>query len=122
MLSDSLKNKIIALLQPHKPQKIILFGSHARGDANADSDIDLMVVLDTNQYPKNFREKMDLYLPVSRSLTQLNEQIPIDLIVHSKPMHDKFLELNSMFAREIINKGVILYEATDTRMAQPSTR
>lgn len=122
MISDSLKNEIIALLQPHKPQKIILFGSHARGDANADSDIDLMVVLDTNQYPKNFHEKMEMYLPVSRSLTQLNEQIPIDLIVHSKPMHDKFLELDSMFAREITNNGVILYEAADTRMAQTSTR
>lgn len=29
------------------PEKIILFGSHARGDANQDSDLDLIVVMDT---------------------------------------------------------------------------
>lgn len=29
-----------------RPQRIILFGSHARGDAREDSDIDLLVVVD----------------------------------------------------------------------------
>ncbi|NOY61105.1 MAG: nucleotidyltransferase domain-containing protein [Calditrichaeota bacterium] len=116
MLSNSIKNKIIALLQPHKPQKIILFGSHARGDANADSDIDLMVVLDTNKYPKNFHEKMEMYLPVSSSLSPLKENIPIDLIVYTRPMYDKFLKLNSMFSREILKSGVTLYEINHSRM------
>jgi len=122
MISDSLKNRIIALLQPHKPQKIILFGSHAREDANADSDIDLIVVLDTNRYPKNFREKMEITLPVSSSLSPLKEKIPIDLIVYTRPMYDKFLRLNSMFSREILKSGVTLYEINHLRMDRQSVR
>ncbi len=33
------------------PEKIILFGSHARGDAQPDSDVDLLVIMDSDQHP-----------------------------------------------------------------------
>ena len=33
-----------------------------------------------------------------------------DLIVHTKPMHDKFLQLGSMFSKEILKRGEVLYE------------
>jgi predicted nucleotidyltransferase len=33
------------------PEKIILFGSHARGHARPDSDVDLMVVMDSDEHP-----------------------------------------------------------------------
>jgi hypothetical protein len=34
----------------------------------------------------------------------------VDLIVHTKAMHRKFIETDSMFAREILQKGKVLYE------------
>ena len=33
------------IVREFRPEQVILFGSHARGDAGADSDVDLLVVL-----------------------------------------------------------------------------
>jgi uncharacterized protein len=35
-----------------KPQRVILFGSQARGEASRDSDIDLLVIVDDNAPPE----------------------------------------------------------------------
>lgn len=40
---DRIVKRIVAKFQP---QQVILFGSQARGDATADSDVDLLVVMD----------------------------------------------------------------------------
>jgi hypothetical protein len=36
--------------------------------------------------------------------------MPIDLIVHTLKMHEEFLRQGSMFAREITERGEVLYE------------
>ncbi len=47
-------------------------------------------------------------MKVSRALNDLQKIIPIDIITHTKKMHEKFIELNSLFAREITQSGVRL--------------
>jgi len=54
---------------------------------------------------------MQSYLKVASRLRELNKRVPIDLIVHTKPMHDAFIQLDSMFAREVMTRGHVLYEA-----------
>jgi hypothetical protein len=44
-------------------------------------------------------------------LTDITGNIPIDLIVYSKPMYTKFNELCSLFSKEVSQKGIVLYEA-----------
>jgi len=92
------------------PLKIILFGSYAHGNPSKDSDIDLLVVTNDNHYPKNYKEKMEKYLNVSTLLNQFKKNIPIDLIVHTIPMHKRFIELGSMFSKEILKNGKVIYE------------
>ena len=91
--------------------RVILFGSYASGTPVAGSDIDLLVVLDSDDYPETYREKSELYLQVSRIIRDIRQQIPVDLIVQTRAMYEKFVEMDSLFAREIREKGKVLYEA-----------
>ncbi|MBC8485438.1 MAG: nucleotidyltransferase domain-containing protein [Bacteroidetes bacterium] len=104
-------------LQSLNPYLILLFGSYAYGSPHDDSDIDLLVVTNDNFMPQNFQEKTEIYLKIKQQIREINKQVAIDLLVYTIPMYQKFIELNSSFAREIINKGKILYESNNTTMA-----
>jgi uncharacterized protein len=101
---------IVEKLIQTQPEKIILFGSYANGEPTADSDLDILVVTGENIIPNSFSEKSKIYLRISNSIADIKKVFPIDLIVHTKAMHEKFIELNSLFARELLTNGKILYE------------
>lgn len=102
--------------------KVILFGSFAYGQPDQDSDIDLIVITKDEFFPKNYEEKSKLYQKVSNLLTDFSGKIPIDLIVYTKAMFDKFIVMGSLFSKEILQNGVILYEADHEGMAEQSQR
>lgn len=104
-------NMISRLISGLNVYKIILFGSYASGESSKESDIDLMVVLNENTLPANYDEYMTIYLRVSSLILDIRRENPVDLIVHTRKMHEKFIELKSMFSKEILKHGRILYEA-----------
>ena len=106
---DKIKDEIVERLMPLDPDKIILFGSYAYGTPCDDSDIDLYVVTNDDYIPQSYREKLDLKLRISRAIKDLQKIIPIDVITHTKKMHEKFIETNSSFSREILQNGVKIY-------------
>jgi predicted nucleotidyltransferase len=87
------------------PRKIILFGSYGYGTPTADSDVDLLVILDTLARPA------DRYLRVSRLLRP--RPFPLDLLVKTPAEIAQALERNDAFIREIIAQGRVLYERVD---------
>jgi len=105
---NHLKSLIIERLKPLNPEKIILFGSYAYGKPNEDSDIDLYIVTNDNIMPKNWKEKNAIQLKYSRQLRDLQKIIPIDIIVHTKQMYEKFKNINSSFYKYDIQKGQLL--------------
>ena len=109
-LSDELATRITDALTPLRPEKVILFGSYAWGQPTEDSDIDLYVVTQDDVMPAGYEERMQNHLKVASLLRALNKQVAIDLIVHTRPMHDAFVRLDSMFAREVMTRGQVLYE------------
>ena len=104
---------IVERLKKIDPLKIVLFGSYAYGSPHENSDVDLLVVTNDDFVPKTFSEKNAIYLGVSELLLDFKKSIPIDLIVHTKAMHRKFIELGSMFSKTIRTSGKVLYEKTD---------
>ncbi|WP_305045404.1 nucleotidyltransferase domain-containing protein [Geoalkalibacter sp.] len=111
MMNEEVKTEIVERLKAIDPAKIILFGSHAWGDPTKDSDIDLYVVTKDDFMPQSWGEKHRVYLRVAKAMQDIMRRYPTDLIVHTRPMHQKFLELNSSFSREIVAKGQKLYES-----------
>lgn len=107
-LSGDLETRIKDALTPLCPEKVILFGSYAWGRPTEDSDIDLYVVTQDDFMPATWRQKRDIVRAVSNRILDLRIQYAIDLLVHTKPMHRKFIEIDSSFARQIMNEGVRL--------------
>ncbi|WP_417913163.1 nucleotidyltransferase domain-containing protein [Candidatus Electronema sp. TJ] len=95
------------------PYKIILFGSYADETFSDDSDIDLVVVLDSSKISKDYEEKMQNKLLVRRNIYGLTKQIPIDLVVYTKGEYDILSQNNASFFQEIKKKGKVLYEKAD---------
>jgi len=99
-------------LKELKPYKVILFGSYARGNPTEDSDLDVLVVLDSNEFARTFKEQNTRYLLASNAVREINYQIPMDILVYSKAEYDYFNEQDTSFFKDIRNTGKILYEKT----------
>jgi predicted nucleotidyltransferase len=108
-LSDALETQIKEALAPLHPDKVILFGSYAWGQPTEDSDIDLYVVTRDDFMPATWREKRDVVRAVSNCMLDLRMRYSIDLLVHTKPMHRKFVEIDSSFARR--SRSRVLFKA-----------
>lgn len=108
MLAKDTENRIVNALKPLEPDMVILFGSYAWGEPRRDSDLDLYVVTKDEGLPASFRERNKLYQRYAHALESLYEDISVDLIVHTKSMHRKFIELDSLFCKKIMKSGVPL--------------
>ena len=86
--------------------KVILFGSHSRGQASTDSDVDLLVVMPVQGEP---------YRQAAKILSATRASFPLDVIVRSPRSVEKRLAMGDCFMRDIIEKGVVVYEAPATR-------
>lgn len=92
-------NNIIFALKEINPQKIVLFGSYAYGRPNPNSDIDLLVVVDTDKSFHARIQQLRLLLPKDK---------PIDLIVLTPQEYQKAKGVNPLVS-EIDSKGRVLY-------------
>jgi len=85
-----------------KPEKVILFGSHAYGRPKKDSDIDLMVIMNTR------KNTLDAAAEVRCAV---QHSFPIDIIVRTPKQIERRLKWGDSFIREVTEKGRVLYEA-----------
>ncbi len=99
------------------PYLVILFGSYAYGKPHKDSDIDLLVVINEEFLPRTFSEKEDLYITVGQHIIDISKKVPVDLIVYTVPMYNQFIESGSSFSKEVLSRGIVLYESKHKAMA-----
>ena len=85
--------------------QIILFGSYARGDYNADSDIDIMILLDISDMELKAYSRQLSYMTYDFNL---DNDIDIKPIAKSQAHFNKWSE-NYPFYRSIQKEGVVLY-------------
>lgn len=97
-------------LKKLEPYKVILFGSYAKGTATENSDLDVLVVLNSNERSKNFDELIDRGKPVSAAVRDLRKIMPMDLIVYTLAEFEYLRKEKDCFVEEIIETGTVLYE------------
>ena len=90
------------LKKEYHAEKVILFGSYARGEATKDSDVDILVIAPTSE---RFFERM---ATVKRLIRDLRNGLPIAPIVLTQEEIDKRVEIRDQFIREILEEGIAL--------------
>jgi len=98
------------IVEKFDPEKIILFGSHAYGHPKPWSDVDLLVVMETNLTPRQQR------LEISRQF--YHRPFSLDIKVRTPADLAWRLEQGDFFLREVVRKGKVLYERPDSGVGQ----
>lgn len=90
-----------------KPQRIVLFGSYAYGTPNADSDVDLLVI-------KEYRGRE--HAAALQIRLAIDATFPLDLLVRRQKEIDWRIANYDFFLKEIMEKGLVLYDADHPRV------
>ncbi len=85
-----------------RPQRVILFGSYARGQATDDSDVDLLVIMDHDK-SRNVDQAIAMRL-------RTDAPFPMDLLVKRPTEVTDRLAMNDSFIKGILDDGEVLYE------------
>jgi len=86
--------------------KIILFGSYARGDYDSDSDIDIMVLLNSG------KRNLTVFDTVIASLISdycINYDVLFTIILRERQQFDEYSDVLP-FYKNVLKEGIILYE------------
>jgi len=89
------------LIEEYDPEKIILFGSRAEGKDSEGSDIDLVIVKETDKRPLDRRIEVETLLA--------DRAVPMDLIVYTPDEITRLYSIGSPFVEELVEKGRLLY-------------
>jgi len=93
------------LLIDYEPQKVILFGSYAYDHPGSDSDIDLLIIKETEE------RFIDRWVSVRRLLSDPRRMIPLEAIVLTPQEVSRHLANGDQFLADILEKGKVLYAA-----------
>ena len=99
---EEVKNRLI---KTYDPIAIYLFGSYAWGSPTEDSDLDLLIVVDTSN-----ERSFDRTRPGQRALFGLG--VSKDMIVYTKEEFEKYAENITTLCHKIKNDGKVLYART----------
>jgi predicted nucleotidyltransferase len=89
------------IIKEYRPDKIILFGSAARGELEGGSDADFLIIKKETPYYGADR---------IRELSRLiKRNIPIDLLVYRPEEFEKRLKMGDPFLKAILKEGKVLY-------------
>jgi predicted nucleotidyltransferase len=93
-----------ALVDAFSPERVILFGSFARGDQNRASDVDLVVVAST---PLAFHERIGRALA---SCYSASTRLPVEALVYTPEEWARMVAKQSSFATLVLREGLVLYD------------
>ena len=103
MKAASTIDRVLNELIGYEPEKIILFGSVARGETDEFSDIDLIVIKDTDR-------------PFFQRLADVNDFLPrdlaIDVLVYTPGEFEAMVEEGNPFIERALEGGQVLYQKT----------
>lgn len=103
MIDSALIERITrTIVERFNPKRIVLFGSHARGDADPESDIDLFIEMESDKRPP------ERIMEVSRAFGL--RDWPMDIVVYTPDEMARFKKIRGTLASIVDAEGKVLYE------------
>jgi predicted nucleotidyltransferase len=103
MTQDDLLEQVTrTIVERFHPKRIVLFGSHARGDAGSDSDLDLFIEMQTSRRPP------ERAIEVSAAFGL--RPWPLDVVVYTPKEVQRLRGVNGTLLSVIEKEGKVLYE------------
>ena len=99
-VADEITRRILATVQP---QRVLLFGSGARGELSQDSDLDILVIMREEVHRRQLAQK------IYRNLRGLGT--PVDIIVVTEADVKNYGDKPGMILRPALKEGQVLYDA-----------
>lgn len=93
--------QIVNALKPYDPERIILFGSAARGDADEHSDIDIAVIKETSE---RFLDRLGQVYGL------IKPHYALDVLVYTPDEFAEMRDAGNSFIEEILCDGIIVYD------------
>ncbi len=105
-MQDSQEIKLMTecIVREYQPDKIILFGSRARGDAEEQSDVDLLVISDREKNLPRYKRGLDVRVLLSQF------QLPKDILFYTHEDVERWRDVPQTFIHTVLNEGRVLYE------------
>lgn len=100
-----MENNLTALLdglRRYQPQRIILFGSAARGEADSESDLDVLVIKETKEPFVDRLETVAQLCPPG---------VHADILVYTPGELQRMIDEENPFIAQALNEGKVIYEA-----------
>jgi predicted nucleotidyltransferase len=101
-LPEKVQEIIRRIAEGYDPEKIIIFGSYARGDWNEESDLDILVVKETEESPFDRIGAVSVFC--------WPRELAMDILVKTPTEIEDELRRRELFTREIMREGVIVHE------------
>jgi predicted nucleotidyltransferase len=103
-LTDQIPEITRRIVQTSHPEKVILFGSYARGNFGADSDLDFLVIV------PGVRHLREESIRMRRALRGL--LAPVDIIVATPEQIKRLGNTHGLIYQSALQEGKVLYEHT----------
>ena len=102
MIDQSILDDIIRrIVEVADPERIILFGSAARGDMNRDSDVDLLIV-------KEGGDPLDLMGQIYQNM--YGAGAAVDAIVVTPQAIERYKDSHALIIKPALQEGKVVYE------------
>ena len=98
---QDLDNVVSRIVEFYQPEKVILFGSYASGNAHEGSDLDLLLVKQTDEHPFNRAAG------IRKALRDI--LLPMDILVYTPSEIANDQERKFTFIHDVLKSGKVLY-------------
>lgn len=102
MSGDVVADIVRRIVQAVGPDRIIVFGSRARGDARPDSDFDVLVIKESDE--PRYRRSVPLYVALA------DLPVEVEVMVYTPEEVEEWSQVPQAFVTTAVREGTTIYE------------